>query len=265
MKQLGQFLAAVPDLAEMEKADGVSASSPAIRIYHNRNPKTDARLLLVMHAPSNAESDDRFTVSAKLPDGTYDFPMQLNGSDAKWLVAGVDLERQRLVYSTSELQTILRQRGGDVALFYGRTGEAGETVLRYASGPSVRVLAGDVASSFDAARGDLKLHYTHGALARVRIVGGGRPPLLLLIGDEAVGTSFWRRDAVLVRGPAMLRSARIAGDVLTLTGDTADASDFEVWAATDVKHLRWNGRRLSVDRTASGSLIAHGALPGPTP
>ncbi|MEO8375004.1 MAG: beta-galactosidase, partial [Sphingomonas bacterium] len=266
MKQLGEFIAAVPDLAEMEKADGVSASSPAIRIYHNRNPKTDARLLLVMHAPSNAGSDDRFTVSARLPDGTYDLPMRLNGSDAKWLVAGVNLEQQRLVYSTSELQTTLRQRRGDVALFYGRAGEAGETVLRYASAPSVRVLAGDVTSSFDAARGDLKLTYTHGALARVRIEGGGRPPLLLLIGDEAVGASFWRRDAVLVRGPAMLRSARIAGDALALTGDTADTGDFELWAAADVKRLSWNGKPLAVDRSVSGSLMAaRGALPGPIP
>jgi hypothetical protein len=265
MKQLGQFLAAVPDLAEMERAEGVKASSPAIRIYHNRNPTTDARLLLVMHTPSNAGSDDRFTVSAKLPDGAYDFPMRLNGSDAKWLVAGVDLERQRLVYSTSELQTTLHQPGGDVALFYGRAGEAGETVLRYASAPSVRVLAGDVASSFDTTRGDLKLSYTHGALARVRIEGGGRPPLLLLIGDEAVGASFWRRDSVLLRGSAMLRSAQVTGDALALTGDATDASEFEVWAAADVKQVRWNGARLVVNRTPSGSLIGSGTLPGPIP
>ena len=171
--------------------------------------------------------------------------MRLNGSDAKWLVAGVDLERQRLVYSTSELQTTLRQRTGDVALFYGRTGEAGETVLRYTSAPSVRVLAGDVASSFDAARGDLKLTYTHGALARVRIEGGGRPPLLLLIGDEGEGVPSGGGTSVLVRGPAMLRSARLTGDALALTGDTVGASDFELWAAADVKRLRWNGQPLA--------------------
>jgi hypothetical protein len=35
--------------------------------------------------------------------------MRLNGYDAKWLVAGVDLGGQRLVYTTSEIQSHLRQ------------------------------------------------------------------------------------------------------------------------------------------------------------
>ncbi|MGH1559188.1 hypothetical protein ACRAWD_18850 [Caulobacter segnis] len=38
-----------------------------------------------------------------------------------------------------------------------------------------------MASAFDAAKGDLKLTYAHKGLARVRISGGGRPPLTLLL------------------------------------------------------------------------------------
>ena len=263
LKQLGELIQAVPDLAQMEKADGVAASSDAIRIYHNRNPLTDARFLMVTHKPSTAASDDRFTVTAKLPDGDYRFPLRLNGFDAKWLVAGVNLARQRLVYSTSELQTIVRQGAGDVALFYGRTGESGETVLRYASAPRVTVLEGAVEHAFDAARGDLKLSYTHGALTRVRIEGGGRAPLTLLIGDEDVGAGFWRRDDVLVRGPAMLRSAVAKDGTLVLAGDTARASDLEVWAPAATR-LTWNGRAVAAQRMPSGSLLATAQLPGPT-
>lgn len=260
LKQLGQFVASVPDLAKMEKAGGVTASSPNIQIYHNRNPDTDARLLMVTHKPSNKASDDSFTVDAALPDGHYSFPMRLNGFDAKWLVAGLDLERQHLVYSTSELQTVLRQGASDLALFYGRAGEAGETVLRYASEPKVTVLEGTVSSAF--AKGDLKLDYTHGALARVRIEGGGRAPLLLLIGDEAEGVKFWRRDGLLLRGTAMLRSAAIKGGTLALTGDTAEAGGLEVWQPGATR-VTWNGRPVPVARTASGSLVAQAQLPGP--
>jgi hypothetical protein len=60
------------------------------------------------------------------------------------LVADYDTDGQHLVYSTSELMTHLAQGGQDVALLHGRAGEGGETVLRYRSAPTVKVLAGEV-------------------------------------------------------------------------------------------------------------------------
>ena len=56
--------------------------------------------------------------------------MRVNGRDFKILPAGYDLERQRLVYSTSEIYTHMRAGSSDVALLHGRRGESGETVLR---------------------------------------------------------------------------------------------------------------------------------------
>ncbi|WP_404339614.1 beta-galactosidase [Sphingomonas sp. MMS12-HWE2-04] len=253
LKQLGGLIAAVPDLAGMIPAGPVQISSDKIQVYHNKSPETDARFLLVTHKPSNGQTSDRFTFTADLPDGRYTLPMQLDGFDAKWLVAGVNLGAQRLVYSTSELQTALRQDGGDIALFYGRAGEAGETVFRYASAPKVTVLEGAATSAFDAAKGDLKLSYAHRGLVRVRISGGGRPDLLLLIGDEAEGSKFWHVGDVLVRGPALVRSARIKGGDLALTGDTREPTPFEIWAPAGVHRMTWNGAK-----------VAPGAkLPGP--
>jgi beta-galactosidase GanA len=268
LKQLGEFIQAVPDLAKMDRADGVTSSSPAVRIYHNRNPDTDARFLLVTHEPSNLLTDVSFTIDAELPDGHYNFPLRLNGLDAKWLIAGFNLERQRLVYSTSELQTSLRQGTVDIALFHGRAGEPGETVLRFASAPTVTVLGGTVRSAFDAATGDLKLGYVHGALARVRIEGGGRAPLLLLIADEDESARFWRRDTpsgqILQRGAALLRSASLDATTLSLTGDTAEGgSTLELWAPPAATRVRWNGRLIEAVRNASGSLVTRNSVPGP--
>jgi beta-galactosidase GanA len=98
----------------------------------------------------------------------------VNGRDAKLLIAGYDMDGQRLQYSTSELMTHAHIGDRDV-LFYGRQGEDGETVLRYAEQPKVTVLAGTVTSTWDASRGDLRLNYTHDGLARVLIdpAGGG--------------------------------------------------------------------------------------------
>jgi hypothetical protein len=63
----------------------------------------------------------------------------------------------------------------------------------------VEVLAGQVSSNWDAARGDLRLAYTHAGLARVRISGGGRAPLLLLLADERTSMRFWTQDTAPAR------------------------------------------------------------------
>lgn len=273
LKQLGQQIAAVPDLAGMVRGEKVTASSPNIQVYHNRNPRTDARFMLVAHNPSNKQTDDSFTITADLPDGRYTFPqagpMRLNGFDAKWLLAGINLQGQRLVYSSSELQTALRQDGSDIALFYGRKGEPGETVLRYASAPQVTVLEGTVSSQFDPARGDLRLNYNHDGLARVRISGGGRRPLLLLLADEDTGTTFWQQEtaagSVLERGPALVRTVNVRGGRLALTGDTAAPAPLEIWAPASVRSASWNGQSVALQRTTSGSLLSRAPLAGPTP
>jgi beta-galactosidase GanA len=270
LKQLGGLIGAVPDLAGMVPAGPVEITSPDIQVYHNKNPDTDARFLLVTHKPSNKQSDDSFSVTADLPDGRYTLPqMRLNGFDAKWLVAGVNLGGQRLVWSTSELQTHVRRDDEDVLLLYGRADESGSTALRYASEPRVTVLAGTVRSSFEASRGDLRLDYTHGELARVSIDGGGRSSLTLLIGDEAEGARFWRTEspagAVLVRGPALVRKATLRGGVLALTGDTREQTSLEVWAPKSVRNVTWNGTRVATASGMGNTLLARTALPGPEP
>lgn len=265
LKVIAGTIAAVPDLAGMVPAAPIKPSSDAIRLYHNRNPQSDARFLLVAHQDGHLTEDTSFTFAADLPDGHYQFPpMRLNGYDAKWLVAGVTLGGQRLVYATSEIQSHIRQgdlgkTGRDLLLMVGRKGEAGRTVLRYASAPVVK---GAVESHFDAAHGDLVLDYTHGDLTTVEITGGGRPPLTLLLGDTAAGAGCWSADGVLACGPALLRHAQRAGGVLALTGDTLAPTALRVWAPQGATRVTWNGAPVAVQ--PRGGALA-GDLPGPLP
>jgi beta-galactosidase GanA len=263
MKQMGEFIAAVPDLTRMDKGEAVAPSNDKVRVYHNVNVETGSHLYVVVHNPSSATGDEAFTFTVKTRDGEYVVPSRIKGQDSKMLMASYDLGGQRLVYSTSEIQTHLKWNDGDLALLYGRVGEAGETVLRYASAPKVEVIEGDVTSTFDAAKGDLKLTYAHKGLARVRIIGGGRSPLTLLLADAEAGQTFWRRDDVLVRGPGLVRGATIKGGVLSLTGDTETDSPLEVFAPKAVTAVRWNGAKVAAKVTASGSLLADKALAGP--
>ena len=296
LKQQGMFVqAAEPVLAQMDKGPEIKTSSPKVRVYHNVNPALGGHVLFAVHQPSDLLSDDRFSFELNTRDGTYTLASRLNGQDAKMLLADVDLQRQHLVYSTSELQAQFAQGERDLVLLQGRDGELAETVLRYSGAPKVEVLAGRVTSSFDAARGDLKLGYTHDGLARVRITGGGRAPLLLLLADEKTSTRFWvadiaggagasgtgtgtgtgtsgsgsgtgtgtgmRAGRVLQLGGALLRSARMEGGRLALTGDTTEDAALELWAPA-VSAVSFNGSALSTITQPDGSLRT-GVVKGP--
>lgn len=271
MKQLGQFIAAVKPLTQMEKGPAIKPSSPAVKIYHNVNTQAGTHVLVAMHEPSNVVTDDRFTFPLTTGDGSFSIPQQgtlrINGQDAKMLLAGYDLERQRLIYSTSELQTHLRTQNSDLALLYGRAQEDGETVLRYSSSPDVSVLSGNVTHQFDATTGNLRLNYLHSGLTRVKITGGGRADLLLLIGDEQAAQEFWRQDTAhgvfLERSPALIRSADLKAGTLRLRGDTAAAAELEMWSSVAVRSMQWNADSVAFSRTRSDSLLASKSLAGP--
>jgi beta-galactosidase GanA len=275
MKQLGQFIEAVKPLREMRKGELTRASTPAVKIYHNLGQANaapqDTNIYVAMHEPSNATTNDAFTFPIATFDGRYVVPQQgtlrIAGQDAKILLASYDMERQRLVYSTSELQTHLRLDDHDLALLYGRRNEDGETVLRFGTQPRVELLSGSLSHTFDAESGDLRLNYTHGDLLRVRISEGGRAPLMLLIAAEDIAQTFWRQHtsagAVIERGPALVRSATIVGSRLHLKGDTDAQSELEIWAPARVETVTWNGKAVPVKRTNLQSLLATRNLDGP--
>jgi beta-galactosidase GanA len=267
LKQQGMFVqAAGPVLAHMDKGPEMRTTNPRVRVYHNINAELGTHVLFAVHAPSDLLTDDAFAFDVTTRDGTYRVAARVDGQDAKMLLADYALERQHLVYSTSELQAQLRDGERDVVLVHGRAGEQGETVLRYASAPRVEVLAGDVRHTFGAARGDLRLAYTHAGLARVRVTGGGRPPLLLLIADEATSQRFWTQDTgagrLLELTPALVRSARVDAAGLHLTGDTEADSPLEIWGA-HATAATFNGAPLRLARQPDGSLRSAEPLAGP--
>ncbi|HEX3830798.1 MAG TPA: beta-galactosidase, partial [Solirubrobacteraceae bacterium] len=273
MKELGLFLQSTPEITKVDPGPAVTPSDPAIKVYDDVNPDTGTRLLIAMHNPSNATTNDSFSMPITTSDGSYTIPqsgtLQINGQDAKVLVADDDLGGQHLVYSTSEIMTHFAQDARDVALLHGRDGEDGETVLRYASEPHVQVLSGSVATTWDPATGDERLDYVHHGLAEVSITGGGRRPLLLLLADDDTAGTFWRQNTsagpVLERGPELVRTASVSGSRLQLTGDTSQPSALEVWAPAAVHSVIWNGSPTPVAPTASGSLSARGQVPGAVP
>ena len=275
LKQQGYLVDAVKDLRALDNLPGqVEHSNAKVHVDGDRNPETGAKVFFLRHEDIKSTSNESTTLKVDVPDGTYTVPQQsgagiaVNGKDYKILVGGYDLGDQRLVYSTSEIYTHQQIAGRDVAVLHDRKGEAGETVLRYASEPQVQVLSGDVTSTWDAAKGDLRLNYVAGGLSRVRITGGGHGPLDLLLADSATASTFWKLDTpkgpVLVRGGSMMRDAVQDGATLKLSGDSDGPGELEVFADSQVKNLFWNGRLAKATTTTpSGSVVT--AIDGPKP
>jgi beta-galactosidase GanA len=271
MKREAYLVGAVPALTTSDLVGrGTLATDPAVHQYVRADAATGTQLYFLRHTDATSTAVDAVHIAVQTADGSYPSVPQgpgtaivLDGRDSKVLVADHDLRAAHLVYSTSELMT---EAAGatDTALLYGPSGQAGETVLRYGAQPAVRVLAGSVTSTWDPARGDLRLNYTHGGMARVSVSQGGRT-LLLLIADTQTSARSWldatSAGPVLTTGPYLVRTAATRDETLALTGDTDAATALEVFAPRSVRRVTWNGREVEVRRTASGSLA--GRLPGP--
>ncbi|OIJ90457.1 hypothetical protein BIV24_18100 [Streptomyces colonosanans] len=151
-----------------------------------------------------------------------------------------------------------------MALLYGRPGQDGETVLRYADRPEVQVISGHVKQTWDPASGDLRLNYKHDGLAQVLITPPGSTPLLLLLADDATADTYWRLDTpqgpVLASGPELLRTSAYDNGVLKLTGDTDKAASLHVVTGTPATSVTWNGRPANRALDTAGTPLA-----GPEP
>jgi len=220
-----------------------------ISVTGQRSPASSADTVVIdaINVPTAAQLSDYYPAVPQQA-GTS---ITLDGRDSRLLVANYAFGGQHLVYSTSELMTQASIGGQATALLYDPAGTAGETVLRYPSQPSVKILSGSVQATWDASRGDLRLDYTHQGLAEVRVDGGGvKVPLLLLIASTEVAQEFWPESTaagqVLVRGGYLVRTAAIRGPQLVLTGDTSQAGPITVWAPPGVRSVSWNDQPVRV-------------------
>ncbi|MCA0755833.1 beta-galactosidase [Paenibacillus sp. N4] len=273
MKKIGYMLQTVNSATKTEHVEvkGTAVTNPALTVNARRNPDHGTTFWTLMHAVSNSASDETTKLKITGKDGSYTIPqkpdtsIRLNGRDSKTFVSGYSFGAQRLVYSTSELMTHKTINNQDIAVLYGRNGEDGETVLRYAAEPSVEVLTGTVTHAYDNKTGDLRLNYTHSGMTKVKISGGGADRnLILWLGTDEEADRVWmnetERGPVLVRGPYLVRTASVSGNDLALMGDTDRSTEIEI-LANGISSVTWNGGKLPLAAAQDGSMLS--VLGGP--
>lgn len=268
-KLIGDFEQTAAPLAMTTPAAGPGVSNSAVVASTRVNPGDGTQFIYLRQADASSTATVRthLDLSAAYPSvpqqpGTA---LTLKGREARMLVAGYSFGGQYLVYSTSELMTQARIGSRAVAVFYGDKRTSGETVLRFASRPSVRVRSGAAQVTWNAATGDLRLDYVHSGLTEVSVSGGGRPPLLLLLATTDVAERFWPEQtaagAALVEGGYLVRTAVSDGATLALAGDTSRAAAVTVWAPPGVTRVTWNGQALRTTAGPDGSMT--GTVAGP--
>ena len=115
--------------------------------------------------------------------------------------------------------------------------------------PKVNVLAGAVTSTSTPRPATCGWTTRHDGLAQVRISGGGRPPLTLLIADTPPPARSGSRTPPPGRcssaGPDLVRTAAVAGPPLALTGDTAAATTWRCGRPPACAPSTWNGATVA--------------------
>ncbi|MFB7752035.1 beta-galactosidase [Streptomyces sp. NPDC056121] len=264
MHQIGQLLATVPDLTQLDRAADTAAGDERIKVYHLVNPESGAHVY-VLRNDTTAEVTSTLDVTHDGGSTTVD--VTVGARDAKLLATGIAVGRRRLRYSTAQPMLQLGAARHDIAVLTGRAGEATVTALECTGEPKVTVLDGAATSAYDSGSGVLRVSGTLGGLTRVLVEGGGAAtPLLLLLADDEATARLWRHDTpsgpVLVRGPALLRTAALHGASVHLEGDTVEAADLEVWAPRGISRVTWNEAPVSTRPTPSGSLRSRARLAG---
>ncbi|MFF9182559.1 glycoside hydrolase family 35 protein [Streptomyces misionensis] len=258
MHQLGHLLQRVPDFAKLDRAADVRATG--LKVYHLTNPDTGAHVYV-------ARNDGDDTVTADLPTAAGELRISVPARDAKLVAADLSLGPRKLKYAS--VQPSMRVTAGrqDIAVFTGPKGEMAELLVDCPDEPDVLRLDPEAAWVLD----DTGLHVNaplgQGGLIRVLVEKGERDrPLLLLLADDATAVRLFPYDTpsgtVLVYGPALLRHAEVRGSEVHLSGDIAETTSMEVWGPRGIDTLVWNGHRLPVRVTLSGSLMTTGPLPG---
>ena len=264
-KRIGYLVTTTPELLKTARLDPASLDNSQAVDLARINPDTGTQFHLIRHKDST--SDSKLAVHMRVHVGDQEFTVprragtaiDLIGRESKLLLVSLSFGEQHLNYSTSEVMTTATIAGRDFLVLYGDAGTPGETSLRVEGKPRVQVLQGALDAKPIA--GGVQLNYVHHGLAEVEVAGGGRP-LLVLIGDRGATERIWRQDidggTMLMIGSHLLRSARLEGHHLALTGDAGTDGAARVFAPS-IADLTWNGRALrygqaSVDGSISINL-----------
>ncbi|KAI5801285.1 beta-galactosidase [Geopyxis carbonaria] len=241
------------------------------------NPDTKARFYVVRHDLSSSTTVETFKINMTTSEGVLTVPSKdsatLAGLTTKILLSDFTFApKHTLLYSTTEVLTSSIVDGKPVLVFWTPNGESAEFALKdtksTVSKKTTQLCKGCAVSFDKTAKGSLIVRFDQEA--GISIVD--LPDLRIVLVDRGIAWGTYvpklsphpdaaGKDNVIVHGAHLVRSVKIGGRTIHLTGDTPDATTLLIHAPAAVKSLTWNGRSLSAHRTPAGLLSATLAAP----
>ncbi|KAI9049599.1 hypothetical protein LZ554_006625 [Drepanopeziza brunnea f. sp. 'monogermtubi'] len=269
-KLFAQFLRVARDLTKVNLVRNsiLYASNPAILTSELRNPDTNAGFYVTVHASSPSRDLTPFKLSVATTMGNLTIPMYaesivLNGRESKIVVTDFALGEQKLVYSTAEVLTVSTQDETRLLFLWLPASESGEFWLSGVHSASLLKENGCSHFRVNERSAGLVISYTQlQGTCVVKFDNGYR--VVLIDRSAAYGTWFPSTSSdpftpedstVIVHGPYLVRSAAISGELLELEGDWTGSTSVEVFAASAVSRVSFNGKSVEVSRTGYGSLV----------
>ncbi|KAJ5131389.1 Glycoside hydrolase family 35 [Penicillium bovifimosum] len=246
----------------------------AVRAYELRNPETNGAFYATFHSNTSLATNEPFHLKVNTSVGALTVPkyassIQLNGHQSKILVTDFKFGSKTLLYSTAEVLTYAVFDKKPTLVLWVPTGESGEFSIKGAKRGSIKKCEGCSQVKFSKEHGGLTTSFTqHGGKTVLEYDDGVR----VIVLDRTTAYEFWapaltndpfvpEDESVLVQGPYLVRSAKLSGSKLAITGDVVNATTLEIFAPKAVKSVTWNGKKVHTHMTDYGSLM--GSLSAP--
>ncbi|KAG6910916.1 hypothetical protein DXG01_006599 [Tephrocybe rancida] len=272
MRLQGLFLRVSRDLLGATLiANGTNyTSSNSIHTAELRNLDNGAAFYIIRQNASTSTAVTTTLLTVDTSVGPIVIPksgnITFNGRESKILVTDYifGTTATHILYSTAEIDAT------DYIILYGPVGQTGETAFLFGNGPTV---SGPPTVLSNFANGILTLSYSLMRGSQFITIKNGAKTIVVTVLDKSTANtwhapviagegnfgeffSIGTNQSVLVSGPYLVRTAKISGSTLALTGDLNGTTSVEFLAPSNVQALTWNGVPAPVAKSSHGSFSA---------
>ncbi|KAK0636102.1 glycoside hydrolase superfamily [Bombardia bombarda] len=271
VKNLGLFTRVADELATTDRiGTGTTAytNNSAIFTTELRNPNTKAGFYILRHVDTASDSSEVFVLHIQTSVGNLTVPQigmgpaSINGNEVKIFVNDFHFGNNTLIYSTAEVLTYSVIDGRPILVLWLSAGLSAEFYLQGAINATVvQTTEGQWATIDKRDKGVIVGWIQRDKMIVVDFDNGVRVLLL----DRNLAYKLWApaltknprvavNETALVFGPYLVRSATVAGEIISINGDANEATYLEVFTSSAVSVIKWNGKYHPTWKTAYGAL-----------
>ncbi|KAF2152398.1 glycoside hydrolase family 35 protein [Myriangium duriaei CBS 260.36] len=263
------YLTAVPQ--NNTNANGSFTGDTSIAVSQSIGNPTN--FYYVRHAAYNSLDTTNYTITLPTSQGSITIPqlggkLSLLGRDSTIHVTDYDVGGTSLLYSTADIFTWKKYSSKTVLVVYGAPGTTQELAIKT---NGAATCLEDHGAQIVGSNGNVIINYVAGPSRQVVKVGSNFYIYLL---DRNSAYNFWTVDlptglssgdpnvgiknAAIVNGPYLVRTAAVDGTTLSLTGDINATTTVEVigGAPDGLTCLNFNGKSVDFKLSAEGVATA---------